>query len=90
MRKQLVILLAILLVGGAALWAGGQGESGGAPVTVSYMTWDSGKGLEVTQSAVDAFQKKNPNIKVELQSVPEGYDDKVMTANAAGNTLTVF
>ncbi|MGO9411885.1 MAG: ABC transporter substrate-binding protein [Spirochaetia bacterium] len=86
MRKQLVILLAILLVGGAALWAGGQGESGGAPVTVSYMTWDSGKGLEVTQSAVDAFQKKNPNIKVELQSVPEGYDDKVMTANAAGNT----
>jgi len=36
------------------------------------MTWDSGKGLEITQSAVDAFQKKYPNITVELQSVPAG------------------
>ncbi len=86
MRKLLVILGAVLLVSASALWANGQKEGGGAPVTVSYMTWDSGKGLEITQSAVDAFQKKYPNVTVELQSVPEGYDDKVMTANAAGNT----
>ncbi len=86
MRKLCVILSAVLLVGASALWANGQKEGGGAPVTVSYMTWDSGKGLEITQSAVDAFQKKYPNVTVELQSVPEGYDDKVMTANAAGNT----
>ncbi len=85
MKKQIIILLAILLIG-AGLWAGGQRDGGGQPTTVTYMTWDSGKGLEITQSAIDAFQKTHPKIKVELQSVPEGYDDKVMTANAAGNT----
>ena len=39
------------------------------------MTWDSGVGLDITQKAVDAFQKKFPNITVELQSVPQGYDE---------------
>ena len=80
MKRLRGVALAVLLVTGVA-WA-----VSAAPVTISFMTWDSGVGLDITQKAIDAFQKKFPNISVELQSVPQGYDEKVMTANAAGNT----
>jgi multiple sugar transport system substrate-binding protein len=80
MKRLFAVVVAIVLASAAA------GIAAAAPVTISFMTWDSGKGFDITQSGVDAFQKKYPNIQVELQSVPQGYDEKVMTANAAGNT----
>ena len=43
-------------------------------------------GHGVTKPIIAAFEEQNPGIKVEMQSVPQGYDDKVLTAHAAGDT----
>ena len=85
MRKLWILPALLLLVCAVCGQAGGQKEAKGG-VTITFMTWDSGKGYEITQDAVARFEERNPGVKVELQSVPEGYDDKVMTAHAAGNT----
>ena len=50
------------------------------------MTWNSGFNLKREQGLADQFMEENPLIKVELISIPKGYDDKVLTANAAENT----
>jgi len=90
MKKGITIILLMLLIPVFGLLAAGNSEkddnAAGDVVTVSYITWDSGKGVEITQSIIDAFEEKNPGIKIELQSVPQGYDDKVLTAHAAGDT----
>lgn len=87
MNKVIMIVLAMLLVPTALLMAAGGGEAPADDVvTVTYLTWDSGPGFEITKPIIAAFEAENPNIKVELQSAPQGYDDKVLTAHAAGDT----
>ena len=88
MKKIITIMFLVMLIPALSLMAAGNSEeeAGKEPVTVTYMTWDSGQGVEITQSIIDTFEELNPGIKVELQSVPQGYDDKVLTAHAAGDT----
>jgi len=76
------------MISGTLLYAGGQQESETADsvTEITFMTWNSGFHLEVDQKLADAFMAENPLIKVELISVPQGFDDKVLTSNAAGNT----
>jgi len=85
-------MVVLMLVTCLTAFAGGQKEAGNGEetVTVSVMTWNSGFHIEVDQGLVDQFEAANPNIKVELISVPQGYDDKVLTAHAAGNTPDGF
>lgn len=88
MKKMLLLVMAITMISGTVLFAGGQQEAkaAGDGSEVTFMTWNSGFHLEIDQMLADKFMEKNPSIKVELISVPQGFDDKVLTSNAAGNT----
>lgn len=87
MKKLWILLICFTLFGGSVLFAGGQKDDQEGKVTnITFMTWNSGFHLKVDQMLADAFMRENPSIKVELISVPQGFDDKVLTANAAGNT----
>lgn len=82
-----MMLLVLALTAGAALYSGGQQENKESGVTeITFMTWNSGFHLEVDQMLADKFMAANPDIKVELISVPQGFDDKVLTSHAAGVT----
>ncbi len=90
MKKQMGMMLLLFLFLSLLVFAGGQKEGSAKedakPVEVTVMTWNSGFHIEVDNALVDKFMEANPNIKLELMSVPQGYDDKVLTAHAAGNT----
>ena len=88
MKKGITIIFLTMLIPVLGVMAAGSGEApdGEEPVTVTYLTWDSGPGLEIVKSIIGTFEEENPGIKVEMQSVPQGYDDKVLTAHAAGDT----
>lgn len=95
MKKINMILFFIILLPALLVWAGGDKEksgsaSSGQSVTVRLMTWDSGDGLEPFRVLITQFEKQNPGIKVDLQSTPQGYDDKVFTSHAAGDTADVL
>ncbi len=88
MKKGITIIFLMMLIPALGLMAAGSSEDAGGEdvVTVTYLTWDSGPGIEITKPIIAAFEEQNPGIKVEMQSVPQGYDDKVLTAHAAGDT----
>lgn len=87
MKKGIIIVLTMILIPALGLMAAGGSEGAdNEVVTVTYMTWDSGPGIEITKPIIAAFEADNPGIKVELQSIPQGYDDKVLTSHAAGDT----
>lgn len=53
-------------------------------------SWDSGDALEPFNNAIAAFQAKYPSVTVKLESVPQGYGDKLLTQFAAGTAPDVF
>lgn len=65
---------------------GGQADK----VTLRFMTWDSGQTLQPYQNAINAFMEKHPEIQVKVESVPDNYDQKLLTALASGTAPDVF
>ena len=59
-------MLVAALAGGVAACGGGDDEQTGGPVTLRYGLWDSNQ-QPVYQQCADAFQKQNPNIKIDIQ-----------------------
>jgi multiple sugar transport system substrate-binding protein len=53
-------------------------------------SWDSGPALAPFTNAIASFQAKYPNVKITLESVPQGYGDKLLTQFAAGTAPDVF
>ena len=79
-RKRLGIFLAM-----AAVLLGAAGCSGslGGPVTLKLTMWDA---VPENNNFIAAFMKQNPNIKIEVVSIPaENYSQKLNTM-AATNT----
>lgn len=64
--------------------------TGGEPVTIRVSMWESQEALEPYNQAKEAFEKANPNIKVQLESVPQDYGTKLLTQMAAGTAPDVF
>src|SRR5690349_23219656 len=60
------------------------------PVTIRASMWESADALEPYNKAKEAFEKKYPNIKVQLESVPQDYGTKLLTQLAAGTAPDVF
>jgi multiple sugar transport system substrate-binding protein len=58
--------------------------------TVRVGSWDSGDGLKPLNDAIAKFETKFPTVKVQLESVPQGYGDKLLTQFAAGTAPDVF
>ncbi|MBS6005726.1 MAG: sugar ABC transporter substrate-binding protein [Clostridium baratii] len=86
-RVLVLSLCALFLVGCGSNDKGEEssGDSNG-PVTISYAIWDSGqeKGL---RKVADEFEKKNPNIKINIQVT--GWNDywTMLEAAATGGSL---
>lgn len=70
--------------------ANGEGGNAGEEITLRFMSWDSGQTLEPYQKAINAFMDKNPNIKVKVESVPDNYDQKLLTSLASKTAPDVF
>ena len=91
MKKTL--MTAVGIAGVAALTLSGcSAEPESGPVTITYTNFISNGGNEENlQAIVDAFEAENPNITVEVTTLPYGdYGTALQTALAAGTESDVF
>jgi multiple sugar transport system substrate-binding protein len=58
--------------------------------TIRVGSWDGGDGLAPFNAAIESFKAQYPNVEVVLESVPQGYGDKLLTQFSAGNAPDVF
>ena len=86
MKKVRGLALILLLVFAASGFAIGAPK----PVVLRAMTWDSAEGSAWAKAVFDKFEAANPNIKIELQPMPDGYDDRLLTSLAAGTPPDLF
>jgi len=101
--KKIFLILSVLLVAGMALAAcqsAGQ-KATQAPAateapaanlsgTIRMGSWDSEAALAPINDAIKTFEAKYPGVKVQLESVPQGYGDKMLTQFAAGTAPDVL
>jgi multiple sugar transport system substrate-binding protein len=78
-----MILVGLLLMG-----EGCQREEAGSTKRIRFTTWGSPASNEVFQKVVDEFERRNPDIRVELMMLPwKQYHRKILTMLAAGSKL---
>lgn len=70
----------------------GSGSTGGSDKvkTVTMYTWGGDKDNETYRMRLDAFEEQNPNIKVELTTVPTDYETKIQTMMAGGTAPDII
>ncbi|SFC80999.1 ABC transporter substrate-binding protein [Streptomyces aidingensis] len=70
---------------------GSGGSADGGQTTIEFSWWGSDERHQLTQQAVDAFEAKNPGIKVEVQfSDWDSFYDTLTTQVASGDAPDVF
>ena len=75
----------------APLAAQGNGSSSDGETTLRVSTWGNDSRLKLTQQAVDAFTKANPDIEVNVENSEwTSYWDKLATATAANDSPDVI
>ena len=78
-----MLVMSILLSacgGGDNASSGENGSSGSGKVTLSFMHW-RGEDSEALNKAIDAFEEENPNIQVEMQTLPsDQYQSTVLSS----------
>lgn len=73
----------------AALFWGGCGKSQKG-VTLRFSVWGGQTEKEVWNRTISAFEKKNPGIRVVLDVISSGYQDKLQSMIASGTAPDVF
>ncbi len=71
--------------GGAAT-----GETAGEATTIRISCWESGDALEPFNNAIKSFEVANPEIKVNLECIPQDYGTKLLAQIAAGNAPDIW
>lgn len=91
MNRKLLALAGVAAIGGLAL-AGCTAPAESGPVTITYTNFISNGGNEENlQAIVDAFEDENPDITVEVTTLPYGdYGTALQTDLAAGTVSDVF
>jgi multiple sugar transport system substrate-binding protein len=85
-----IALTALAAVVGASA-ACGSDETPAGPVTIRFAWWGNPDRAEVTNKAVDLFEQKNPNIKVETSFAEfNAYFQKLATEIAGGGAPDVL
>lgn len=89
-RRALVAATAIAVTAGA-LTGCSEASSDGDTVTIDYGWWGGTESDENIFAAIDKFEAKNPDIKVEGEATPwNGYWDKLATMSAGKNAPDVM
>ncbi len=85
----LAVVVPLLLTGVAA--CGSDSGGGGGDVTINFVWWGSEGRANLTKKAVELFQQKNPNIKVQTSfSAYAAYWEKLATQTAGGKPPDVL
>lgn len=88
MPCRTVIFTLILIVGLFALGSCASSPSGKIRLRVVF--WAGIEEQKAEQKNIDAFMKLNPEIQVSLESIPDNYLEKLVTAFAAGKPPDVL
>jgi raffinose/stachyose/melibiose transport system substrate-binding protein len=88
-----VMLATLVLAIGVVACGGGSSDDGkGGKVELSFLTANSEQALKPATALVKAFEAKNPNIKIKLETGPQGaeLDNLVKTRLSTGEMNDVF
>jgi pectin-derived oligosaccharide transport system substrate-binding protein len=89
MRITIGLLATLLLMLSTA--CGNDDADNGGPVTIRFSWWGNDDRAKITNQAVDAFEKANPNITVKTESIDfNSYFDRLATSVAAGDEPDVI
>ncbi len=89
--ERRAIRLGTAMLGVAMLATACGGDSGDGSVTIRFSWWGNEDRAKITNQAVDAFEKANPGITVETESIDfNGYFDRLSTSVAAGDEPDVI
>lgn len=85
LKGRAVVGAAVVALAGTAL-VGCSSSSSSGPVTITYVTGNTGVTLQKGEQAlITSFEKKNPDIKVKVESIPfADYDTKLTTELRSG------
>lgn len=90
-RRLLAVVAAASLSLGLSACGSSSDASGNEPVELRFSWWGNPERAEITQEAIDLFEKKNPDIKVQPDFVAfDSYFDKLATKVAAGDAPDVI
>ena len=59
-------------------------------VTIRLGTWETGNGLAIKEQIADNFMSLHPHIRVEIESVPDGFGERLLTQLAANDAPDLF
>ena len=59
-------------------------------ITLRVANWAGAQELKLERRIAAEFMKNHPNIRVEVETIPSGYKEKILTEIAAGNPPDVF
>jgi multiple sugar transport system substrate-binding protein len=92
MKRSLIATVGMLGIAALALSGCATPAADDGPVTITYTNFISNDGNEENlQTIVDAFEKENPDITVEVTTLPYGdYGTALQTDLAAGTVSDVF
>ena len=95
MRPHRLIAASAVLLAGAAALTGCSGSGGGSSDGSASMTlWQNsttGPGLQFWKDAAKSFEKANPGVKIDVQTVQnEDFDGKLQTAMNSGSAPDIF
>lgn len=75
----------------ATACGGGDDSAGDGPVTIRFAWWGNEDRAKITNQAVDAFEKANPGITVETETIDfDAYFDRLATSVAANDEPDVI
>jgi len=91
MKKVLLLVLALVLAAGMVFARGASDTGAGGTITLRFSWWGTDPRHEATLKVIEAFEKANPNIKIEPEyGAQAGYNDKKTTEFASGTAPDMF
>ena len=90
--KKVLLLVLVLVVAAGIVFARGASDTGaGGTVTLRFSWWGTDPRHEATLKVIEAFEKANPNIKIDPEyGAQAGYNDKKTTEFASGTAPDMF
>jgi len=87
MKKTLILALAVFMIAGMVFARGSNDET----VTLRFSWWGTDARHEATLAVIAAFEKANPNIKIEAEyGAQTGYNEKKTTEFASGTAPDIM